>query len=425
MLGIRAVSTCRTGRRSAAECACGARRTLFNLFGKSRRAKQSGRLEGDDTRLFHPLSESPSAAMRAKGELIRRVGQCPISGLGINYECPISGYPTHHSEQEWQADAQHQREFAWRLRQSNEDDHDLRSGRPLTELVNLPYYQDNEFAINFASWDTFFFTRGFKSVDSPRSVRHLSKLLTYPVTIASVLHPFSPYQPNMRLTTEGLRSMTALRYTLDSKRRVYSVEDEELLSKPIRIIILGARTESMIPREVWLQGGPYIFPNTRFEVHFVGPEAVRPADCPVPLDRPYEERSDPRMTFTTYNEFYHKLHDAGDLAPFDPYQDVFYIPCPGFGHPVTRAEWEPTISRLLETKCPIIVTGFSPEDVQTDFSAVNEICKDEHDILIEPGENAFASRKWDFSEYCPSRTTIQANWGLFAFRGKRYEVKLG
>jgi len=68
--------------------------------------------------------------------------------------------------------------------------------------------QEYEAAINFSSWDTFFFTRNFPSIDSDRAVRHVSKVLTYPITIASVLHQNGPYTPaNSRITREGQRSM--------------------------------------------------------------------------------------------------------------------------------------------------------------------------------------------------------------------------
>lgn len=68
--------------------------------------------------------------------------------------------------------------------------------------------QPFEQAVSFSSWDTFFYTRSFRSVDSDRSMRHVSKLLTYPVTIAGVLHQNGPYTyGNGRITTEGRRSM--------------------------------------------------------------------------------------------------------------------------------------------------------------------------------------------------------------------------
>lgn len=59
-----------------------------------------------------------------------------------------------------------------------------------------------------ANWDVYLYTRGFGSIDSQRSRRHISKLLTYPLTIGTVLHENSPYTlRNRRLLPEGLRSL--------------------------------------------------------------------------------------------------------------------------------------------------------------------------------------------------------------------------
>jgi splicing suppressor protein 51 len=59
-----------------------------------------------------------------------------------------------------------------------------------------------------ANWDVFFYTRSFPSMDSDRSMRHVSKLLTYPITIGSVLHESSPYKK--QVTPEGLRSLAGI-----------------------------------------------------------------------------------------------------------------------------------------------------------------------------------------------------------------------
>ena len=72
----------------------------------------------------------------------------------------------------------------------------------------LPGPQDSEAAISFANWDVFWYTRNFPSMDTDRARRHASKLLTYPITIGSVLHQFSNLTlRNQRLTPEGSRSL--------------------------------------------------------------------------------------------------------------------------------------------------------------------------------------------------------------------------
>lgn len=62
-------------------------------------------------------------------------------------------------------------------------------------------------AVNMANWDVLFYTRSFPSMDSDRSMRHVSKLLTYPLTIASILHQSSPYKYGEQVTAEGMRSI--------------------------------------------------------------------------------------------------------------------------------------------------------------------------------------------------------------------------
>lgn len=95
------------------------------------------------------------------------------------------------------------------LRQINEDDHDLRSGRVFHE-GNLPENQMEEAMINMTNWDTLMYTRGFNAIDSDRSMRQITRLLTYPITVGSVLHELSPYsiKEGERMTVEGLKSFS-------------------------------------------------------------------------------------------------------------------------------------------------------------------------------------------------------------------------
>lgn len=96
------------------------------------------------------------------------------------------------------------------LRQINEDDHDLRSGRFMPEFEYPGSQRAEEFVLNMSDWDTFLYTRDFNAVDDTRAMRQVTRLLTYPTTIASVLHELSPYniRTGGRLTPEGLRSLS-------------------------------------------------------------------------------------------------------------------------------------------------------------------------------------------------------------------------
>lgn len=156
----------------------------------------------------------------------------------MKFECPDCGWPTHYSEKDWREDTEHGK-YVHRLREANEDEHDLRSGREITEfklpgessdgqsvkavpagaegmtdrrplLSVLPACtgpQGFEESLNLSSWDVFFYTRNFPSIETERSRRHVSKLLSFPTSMGAVLHEHSPYTTrNRRMTREGLRS---------------------------------------------------------------------------------------------------------------------------------------------------------------------------------------------------------------------------
>ena len=76
---------------------------------------------------------------------------------------------------------------------------------------------------------------------------------------------------------------------------------------------------------------------------------------------------------------------------------------------------------LLETKVPIIATGYSPWDMHQDIEFLKERFGNEMDILLEPGENIFRSLRWDANDLDPHDVNC-SNWGVYAFRGKRYET---
>ncbi|ORY86195.1 zinc-finger of mitochondrial splicing suppressor 51-domain-containing protein [Protomyces lactucae-debilis] len=404
------------------------RRTLFG-FGKKKQTRDAQAtatplLTKDN--LFHPLSSSPVPALRQRAAFIKRHAKSP-TGKSIAFECPESGWPTHHDAEEYRADYEKHKPYIHILRQTNEDEHDLRSGRALDEF-NFPGRQDVEEAINMSNWDGFLYTRQFNAVNAERSIRHVSKLLTYPLTIASVLHQGSPYRK--RLTREGLRSLSALRATLHPAVSAGATSENLLAEgRPFRIFILGARAESSLPGDVWMQGLPYIFPDVSFHVHFIGPEAILPEtnqrgnrrQIVKTVDGGMTEYYHPRLTFSTHKELYHTLHASQTFAPFDPYLDVFFLPCPGLGHPVTQGQWADTMPALLETKCGIFITGYNEEDMARDIAFIAATCRNEHDLLLRPGINHFASRKWDVSDFDP-RDVIQNNWGVFGVRGKLYEA---
>lgn len=188
-------------------------------------------LESDN--LFHSFSNSPLAAIRRKAAFIKRHAYCAhpdhiptrepsapdepegrkfqqpkLPAAHVDFECPDCGIPTYCSQEHWADDYESHLEICETMRQINEDEHDLRSGREFPELEWAGPNIFEEALVNFSNWDTFLYTRDFKAIDDMRSQRQATRMLTYPVTIASVIGELSPYNIRRggRLTVEGLRS---------------------------------------------------------------------------------------------------------------------------------------------------------------------------------------------------------------------------
>lgn len=446
-------------------------RTIFglsNIFkqtsknqGRSTNSSQPAPLLAPDD-LFHPLSSSPIPAMRQKAERIKASAWCPVRpDLHVAYDCPESGYPTHSSREAWESDREKAKYWP-RLRESNEDEHDLRSGRPMNEF-DLPGCQPYEEAITLSNWDLFLYTRGFRSIDEDRSRRHISKLLTYPISIGAVLHEFSPYSTrNMRLTTEGYRSLTALRQSLHPPLGVNTAQVLGRTLNPIRIFILGARAESSLPPAVWAQL-PFLFPSpdVSFQIFFIGPEVLLPQQqIPAPGAQPNQTPTSrgfkqekfgipaftlpvsPTLTLHSLQAAYREVHDV--LGPFDPYNDVFFAFSPGFGFPTVpvtsdaptapgsvlrtdtvqlETNWHEDMKMILDTKCALFAGGFSPADVERDVEAIEKVegIKDQFEWLLHPGENVFASQRWEVAEFDP-RVAVKSNYAIWGIRGKRYDL---
>lgn len=370
---------------------------------------------------FHPWDHSPSEELQARAAFIKSRAKCPVTGENIQFTCPKSGIPTHHSKEAWEQDTFYHESGLWQLlKKANIYEHDLRSGREFPEF-DFPGVQYRDATVNYLNWDTFFYTREFYSMDNEFNLAAVSKMLTYPVTMASLLAEYSPYnlQPKGPITLEGLKSLAALRYTLWPKDRTKSWQD-----RPVRFFILGARSESQLPAHVWKQLS-FLLPFTEFEIVFVGPESYfdKTRNRYVTSDTKISHRIDNRMIFTYYTDYFHVLHEAKDLFPYDPYMDVFFLFHPGLGAPEAMDQWEKSLPGLLESKCAIFSTGFHDADLKRDWDWLTSKYGDELDILMEPTENIFGSLKWEVNDLNP-REVYQFNQQLFGFRGKRYHAIL-
>lgn len=182
--------------------------------------------------LFHSFSDSPSPIIRKRAAFIKQNAYCshpdhqqtrqPDSPhdpearkagaqppAHVRYECPDCGIPVSCSEEHFADDYETHLEICDTLREINEDDHDLVSGRFFPEF-EYPGPQIDEAQVNMMNWDTFLYSREFNAINDERSLRQATRLVTYPATIASVLHELSPYnmKSDGRLTAEGLKSFS-------------------------------------------------------------------------------------------------------------------------------------------------------------------------------------------------------------------------
>lgn len=194
-------------------------------------APSAGRRVLAENDLFHSYTNSPIPEIRQRAAFMRQHAYCPCpdhrptrlpeSGRApettaqqlppahVDFECPDCGVPVYCSKEHWMADYEAHLEVCDTLRQINEDDHDLRSGRFFPEF-EYAGPQLEEAMVNMTNWDTFLYTRNFQAINSDRSMRQATRILTYPVTVGSILHELSPYtlRRDSRLTPEGLKSMS-------------------------------------------------------------------------------------------------------------------------------------------------------------------------------------------------------------------------
>lgn len=179
--------------------------------------------------LFHSFTNSPSPAIRRRAAFMRQNAYCPhpehqatraatsphdlearktgsMPPAHVRYECPDCGIPVSCSEEHFVSDYESHLEICDVLREINEDDHDLNSGRFFPEF-EYPGAQLEEAQVNLQNWDTLLYSREFEAINEERPLRQVTRLLTYPITIGSVLHELSPYGLSHRLEPEGLRSL--------------------------------------------------------------------------------------------------------------------------------------------------------------------------------------------------------------------------
>jgi len=137
MLRLRPVLRPAVTRTTLRSCKAPLNRLLFNFARKSAAEVSS---KPQTTELFHLLSQSPHKDIRIRAERVKRLASCPIclkiqgTKRRVAHECANCGWPTHCTHEHWEMDDEH-RSFCGKLREVNEDEHHLRSGRALREFA--------------------------------------------------------------------------------------------------------------------------------------------------------------------------------------------------------------------------------------------------------------------------------------------------
>ncbi|KAG9814375.1 hypothetical protein KCU63_g19840, partial [Aureobasidium melanogenum] len=155
--------------------------------------------------LFHSFSDSPSPAIRKRAAFIKQNAYCPhpdhsatrqptspddievrktgtMPPAHVRYECPDCGIPVACCEEHLADDYEAHLAICDTLREINEDDHDLVSGRFFPEF-EYPGPQIDEAQVNLTNWDTMLYSREFNAINDERSLRQATRLLTYPATV--------------------------------------------------------------------------------------------------------------------------------------------------------------------------------------------------------------------------------------------------
>ena len=220
-----------------------------------------------------PMLESQNPAIKQLAQQYARsskgCGKCPEKREGssgiMSFSCPKSGFPSHCKEECYTQDSAHHA-VADDLRMIHLDYADLRSGRVFHEF-DFPGQPPHDFGRSdyLSNWVSFLSEREFKNALNKkmgwartdeekfieaRSIRAISSVFTFPLTIAHAIYWKS---------------------ALGDPGKLDSRKDDDGKQIPQRITILGPRAEAVLPTRAWLELNA-IFPEAAFELHFVGPE---------------------------------------------------------------------------------------------------------------------------------------------------------
>ena len=146
--------------------------------------------------LFHSYTQSPIPQIRRRAAFIRQNAYCPHPShqptrasispndtearktgqqppAHVRYECPDCGIPVSCCEEHFASDYENHLKLCDTLREINEDDHDLLSGRVFSEFDYPGPQIVEEAQVNMTNWDSLMYSRGFEAVNEERRMRQV------------------------------------------------------------------------------------------------------------------------------------------------------------------------------------------------------------------------------------------------------------
>lgn len=243
-------------------------------------------------------------------------------------------------------------------------------------------------------------------------------------------------QPPSSLNASAHRTLSAtltfpltLSYGL---RRVFSSHEEK--KEKVRVLCLGARAESSLPRVWWDQclASSAGVVGKSLSIGFLGPHLQThrpPRPAPALRGGGGSGRSSGRSL-----DIHHVEGGAGLFHEHPEWQrlllhtDVFVLFNPGLG--ATQAltdSWAPTLRLLFMSRKPVLATAHSAHDLQRDLACLERLTaeEDEQDIgepmvrIFAPHRNPFASsRRTCDDKEAPEAQVVTTNEFIYAFAAK-------
>ena len=230
----------------------------------------------------------------------------------------------------------------------------------------------------------------------------------------------------------------------------------EMHSRPLNVLVIGARAESSLPALWWRECVASCCPSGAIDgglhIGLIGPDLQTMRANPVTNeievdlhphmfatnDAPSRQHLDmeghsanDRIRAKVYHvpEGRQMLHDHPAHMKLLLHTDLFVLFNPGLGHKYLSKSWEQTMELLCMTKKPVLCTAHSLRDLNRDRQFLETLTSatdaDEQDLgeplefLFEPHENPFASSRRTVDEREESGAQIvTTNQYIHAFRGK-------